>query len=60
MFPLRQVPGEKKDECDITQPVAVMYDQGKLYIGENGRITIKQGRQASFVRPPNLIWSLSA
>ena len=36
---------DKDRECDIVNPVALMFNEkeGKLYIGENGRITVKQG-----------------
>ena len=36
---------DKDRECDILNPVALMFNEkeGKLYIGENGRITVKQG-----------------
>ena len=36
---------DKDWECDILNPVALMFNEkeGKLYIGENGRITVKQG-----------------
>ena len=39
---------DKDRECDIVNPVALMFNEkeGKLYIGENGRITVKQGTYA--------------